>query len=102
MRSDGKSSRFGQLEDVGHRQSLRIAGPVNDRRAVNLDGYGFGPNRVDQCARAPWLQERSGAGRFVVVALPVIKFYAAHQKRPPFAQIKRPTTWKEKVVVVKD
>ena len=28
--------------------------------------------------------------------------YAAHQKRPPFAQIKRPTTWKEKVVVVKD
>src|SRR5487761_1205202 len=28
--------------------------------------------------------------------------YVAHQKRPPFAQIKRPTTWKEKVVVVKD
>src|SRR5487761_1828646 len=27
------------------------------------------------------------------------ELYAAHQKRPPFAQIKRPTTWKEKVVV---
>src|SRR5487761_1792060 len=27
-----------------------------------------------------------------------VGIYAAHQKRPPFAQIKRPTTWKEKVV----
>src|SRR5487761_1620594 len=42
---------------------------------------------------------RPRASRFLPQFSPA---YAAHQKRPPFAQIKRPTTWKEKVVVVKD
>src|SRR5487761_1133384 len=91
-----------------HRHGLRqsLAEDERSQRArrhhhVGLRQHRRQPGDEHDASRPRWLGPLDQP-RLVVLLQHLGPAYAAHQKRPPFAQIKRPTTWKEKVVVVKD